>query len=189
MNLKTEIEVFKAINKFNGNIYDSKCKSSLFKCVPIEYYIYDLGWMLIPYSSKDKYLMEISNDGFSTFLDKRIQIFFNQDVQLSRKRFTIAHEVGHIICGHHNTLQKLGRLSNHFNDSLAEQQANIVARNVLVPVRYYNDLIKMTSEEVSKEFCVSKTMAGYRLSALERDMHMTKLATKAMRGELMVEKR
>lgn len=110
-------------------------------------------------------------------------------MQLSRKRFIIAHEVGHIICGHHNTLQKLGRLSNHFNDSLAEQQANIVARNVLVPVRYYNDLIKMTSEEVSKEFCVSKTMAGYRLSALERDMYMTKLATKAMRGELMVEKR
>lgn len=78
MNLKTEIEVFKAINKFNGNVYDSKCKSSLFKCVPIEYYIYDLGWMLIPYSSKDKYLMEISNDGFSTFLDKRIQIFLTK---------------------------------------------------------------------------------------------------------------
>lgn len=110
-------------------------------------------------------------------------------MQLSRKRFTIAHEVGHIICDHHTTLKKLGKLSNHFNDSLAELQANIVARNILVPVRFWKDLIKMTPEEVAREFCVSKTMAGYRLSALERDLYMTKLAMEATKGELMVEKR
>lgn len=191
MQLKTEIQVFKAINEFNQLISNSKFNSdtNMFRCVPLEYYISDLGWQLIGYRSSNENLMKISSDGFSTFLNGKIQIFFNQDMQFNRKRFTIAHEIGHIICKHHIILKNLGCLSNYFNTSLAEVQANIVARNILVPVKYYRDLKLMTAYEISREFYVSKTMAKIRLDMLDRDLYMSKLANKEFKEVFRIEKK
>ena len=84
-----------------------------------------LGLGLVSYSSLspkiiEKTMME-SEDGFSFQSDYGWIIFYNDRKQISRIRFTIAHEIGHI-------------LLNHSQESdLAESEANYFARYLLAP--------------------------------------------------------
>ena len=60
-------------------------------------------WKIKYYNKKDnKEFLQISTDGFVVQNNNKYIIFLNKDMLLSRQRFTIAHEIGHIILGHHN---------------------------------------------------------------------------------------
>lgn len=109
-----------------------------------------------------------SDDGTSFFDVKKEKyiIAYNDTVQTeSRKRFTIAHELGHIYLGH--------LLGNDISDdiyNLQEKEANYFAKRFLVPLPFFTRLLEKTTLEslsvsdISFIFNVSFDVAKYSIN-------------------------
>ena len=122
--------------------------------------IYD--WKIKYYNKKDnKEFFQISTDGFVVQNNNKYIIFLNKDMLLSRQRFTIAHEIGHIILGHHN-LDGYNLIANSGLDTDVEQEANMFARLILCPPQITRYLPK-NANCISNLFKVSKQMAELTL--------------------------
>lgn len=120
------------------------------------------GWKIKYYNKKDnKEFLQISTDGFVVENNNKYIIFLNQDMIESRQRFTIAHEIGHIILGHHN-LDGYNLIANSGLDTDVEQEANMFARLILCPAQITRYLPK-NSDCISSFFKVSKQMAELTL--------------------------
>lgn len=111
--------------------------------------------------NNNKELFEISTDGFVVENNNKYIIFLNQDMIESRQRFTIAHEIGHIILGHHN-LDGYNLIANSGLDTDVEQEANMFARLILCPPQITRYLPK-NFDCISNLFKVSKQMAQLTL--------------------------
>lgn len=120
------------------------------------------GWKIKFYNkNNNKELFEISTDGFVVQNNNKYIIFLNKDMLLSRQRFTIAHEIGHIILGHHN-LDGYNLIANNGLDTDVEQEANMFARLILCPPQITRYLPK-NANCISNLFKVSKQMAELTL--------------------------
>lgn len=76
-------------------------------------------------------------DGFSCFFDKSYFIFINSRLSGDRLRFTIAHELGHIIMQHVD-----------FMNPKCDEEANEFASEFLIPEKEaYKDLVNLTCEK------------------------------------------
>lgn len=76
-------------------------------------------------------------DGFSCFLNKGYFVFINSRLSGDRQRFTIVHELGHIIMQHDNSL-----------NPKSDDEANQFASEFLIPEKEaYQDLLNMTCEK------------------------------------------
>lgn len=90
-------------------------------------------------------------------------IVYNNSKPLKRRRFTITHELGHILLGHlKNEITEINRggISNELYQEL-ENQADVFAGNFLVPPILLNERLKMlnsrnTPDIVSDTFEISK---------------------------------
>lgn len=84
-----------------------------------------LGYILKPYSSlgmeKSNKIMNLIEDGFHRFENGKVVIYYNDSILEGRIRFTIMHEIGHIIRKHYQYSQ------------LAENEANWFAAYALCP--------------------------------------------------------
>ena len=98
-------------------------------------------------------------------------IYVNTNDSFSRKTFTIAHELGHLIL-HENKKQEvfyrvdIARISEE--DKAEEQEANWFAASLLMPenvIRKYSSLTKDT-EKLAKIFGTSPSAMYYRLKNL-----------------------
>lgn len=65
-----------------------------------------------------------SADGFTVRQNGRSVIVYNEALPRTRQRFTIAHELGHIVLGHES------------DDKEKDDEADCFARNLLMPVLY-----------------------------------------------------
>jgi len=99
-------------------------------------------------------LLNRSIDGMSYYYDdlKEFHIIYNDSRKHARIRFTIAHEIGHIVLGH--------KESNEENES----EADFFARSLLVPIPII--LFKEISDEeiIMEEFDVSFQVASIVLN-------------------------
>lgn len=137
--------------------------------VPVEFYVYKTNWKVIPYD--DKKLIEVSKDGFTVLKDGTYNIFIRNydDKYKKRMRFTMAHEIGHIVLDHHQILGgNLLTLDPRVKDYV-EFQANVFAENVLMPVDLVLNIKDKSIENLSKKFNVSQKMAEVRMSHFDRD--------------------
>ena len=89
-----------------------------------------------------------------------------------RSRFTIAHEIGHMLLGHTANGQKF-RDTNRLGgsgDIELERQANAFAAELLVPEALITELVMHfrtdSVSDLAKMFNVSSDVIGYRLSDL-----------------------
>ncbi len=133
------------------------------------------GWALLPYDYRymDK-LYEISPDGFTANQNGKYYIMYALISSLQgnyRQRFTIAHEIGHIVLNHHKYIDNnILRCYNSPYKPIWEKQADIFAQNLLMPASRTRELKdKMTIDELAKHFKVSRTMATVRLQKLRED--------------------
>ena len=86
-----------------------------------------------------------TQDGFTTIVPAGYRIVFNNKASESRKRFTISHELGHIMLGHFNELSALSKLPAEELDELQhihELEANCFARNLLCPAASAVELLR-----------------------------------------------
>lgn len=107
-----------------------------------------------------------SRDGTCCLKGGKYYLFYNDSESISsaRQRFTIAHEIGHIVLGHLKFRCKL----NPDQYQVLEKEANAFARNLLMPVPFPINWTDV--ETVSEFFKVSKKAAWVRLQFLGFDL-------------------
>lgn len=145
------------------------------------------GWHLIPYSKYGKdilSLIKISNEGFSVFDGKRYYIMYNPYLgNDGRTNFTIAHEIGHIVLDHHRETNQQILMYN--GSSYIENQANIFARNILMPAKTTYELMGIkTINELADIFEVSPEMTKIRIQYLKTDLKYYKKLKEVNHGTI-----
>ncbi|HDL02129.1 MAG TPA: ImmA/IrrE family metallo-endopeptidase [candidate division Zixibacteria bacterium] len=93
-------------------------------------------------------------------------IVVNSNQIFTRLRFTIAHEIGHIVLNHSHSEYHLATPHNTWQ----EREANIFASELLMPVTKFKDLYfnrHITDDlDIAKYFKVSKQAADIRISEI-----------------------
>lgn len=122
---------------------------------------------IIKYSeSNDKTL---TGDGFSTIVNGRLVIYYNDiDSPITRQRFTIAHELGHCLLGHVKENIRTFRYNSEIDKykDPKEIQANVFARDILMPATVLHSLNVKSADDISKICNVSKKSAEIRFNRL-----------------------
>lgn len=144
---------------------------------------------IIPYSSTSfiHALRQeaISGDGFSVHIKNKKMIFINDTIpNNSRRRFTLAHELGHCILEH--PLDSIQFRTNEFYDSkqALEAEANVFARDLLMPAVVLAKMDIHNVDEIVKLCKVSNQSATIRAKRLaklyEKNMFCTHPLEKAV---------
>lgn len=106
---------------------------------------------------------------------QRRKIFVNIADIFVRRRFTIAHELGHWLLhrdlyeAHPETYGFLPRFQNTDDQGPLEREANCFAAHLLVPNRLLTPVVgAATASELADIFNVSRTMMEYRIRDVRR---------------------
>lgn len=90
--------------------------------------------------------LRTNGDGYSDLQNDKLKIVVNSDIEyLSRKRFTIAHELGHIFIGWHDDVticQTDNEYTLHNMLDIQEKEANVFASEMLMPTDWVKEQIK-----------------------------------------------
>lgn len=139
------------------------------KAERIRVFTYKTGWALIEAMGLTENTKE--NDAFSF---NRV-IFYNDEVSPERQRFSIAHELGHILLHATDGATVYNREVSP-NDNPIESEANIFASRLLAPLCVLHFLGVSSAEEISRLCAISATAAEIRYRRLceirERDALM-----------------
>lgn len=120
---------------------------------------------ILKYSDSKK---ELSGDGFSLNVNGVDVIYYNDSKSNTRIRFTLAHELGHCLLGH----LKLGKTYNRNSEldyadmDVYEMQANVFARDILMPATVLHSLDISSAEEITRICNVSMQSAKIRYERL-----------------------
>ena len=113
-------------------------------------------------------LSEFSGDGFSANINGSCIIYLNDQIHhRPRRRFTVAHELGHIILGHPLDTIQHRNSETDAGQPPAEMQANVFARDLLMPACVLAALNIHAPEEIMKLCDISYTSACIRVERLE----------------------
>lgn len=142
--------------------------SSICKAYGFMLYSYEQGRDIIS-------MMKLQNrtyktDGFTTYHMGKYFIFYNGSLSNSRLRFTIAHELGHILLDHVPRKQGEATAINREpspNDNPQEQQANVFASRLLAPACVLHGLGISSAQEISEYCKISNRCAAYRAERIE----------------------
>lgn len=112
-----------------------------------------------------------TSDGFTLLMSNQYKIFYDSSKNNERIRFTLAHELGHIICKHEFQLMAESYITTRntepsINDSIIETEANIFASRLLAPACVLHELKLFTPDEIAKYCCISKQAAEFRCQRL-----------------------
>lgn len=100
--------------------------------------------------------------GFTMRMGNRNYILYNEEKGYCTNRFTIAHEIGHILLGHKT------------DDSVAEREANCFARNLLCPVPVINGFNITDINDYTGWFHISDLMAENCIKNISSDRYYIK---------------
>lgn len=129
---------------------------------------YDEFGSLRGLSAKDVARMSRSHDGCAAFDGKRYLVLYNTDpymiVEPKRIRWTIMHEIGHIMLDHHVDFHDP---SDEVSEIL-EIEANHFAYHVLAPPIILNAIKVKAVEEIAASCALSTSAAANRLMHLQR---------------------
>lgn len=134
------------------------CKHYKIKTIP--YSKFTLWSMVDPHAKE--------GDGFSLKFENQYFIVFNDSIHhLGRTRFTLAHELGHILLGHVEeiTFYRNNEIDSDTNEQ--ETQANIFARDLLMPAAILAALDVHTPEEIGDLCNISLQSAQIRAQRME----------------------
>lgn len=126
------------------------------------------GIYLIKYSDSD-YVSRHSSpseDGFSRLVDEKPVIYYNEKKPEFRIRFTVAHEIAHVRFDHLKQGETLHRNTEQDTSDPKEQQANVFARDLLMPATVLHSLNVKSADDISKICNVSKKSAEIRFNRL-----------------------
>lgn len=111
------------------------------------------------------YDAECDSDGKSLFVFGRPVILVNKKCNAQRKRFTIAHELGHILLGHVGVYGLVNREPS-CTDSPIEKEANVFASRLLAPACVIWGCKVRDAETLARLCDISPQAAEYRMERM-----------------------
>lgn len=106
-----------------------------------------------------------SNDGFLVRCDGQALIFYHPSIPEPRRRFTIAHEIGHYVLGHGGDLVNREPSSR---DNPIEQEANRFAASLLSPACVFWGMDVSNAAVIAEYSNISYRAAQFRSAELLR---------------------
>jgi len=119
------------------------------------------NWKVVKYSSLIEKGVTIYKDvmkdnlGFTENINNNYVIFYDDIINEKLQRFTLAHEIGHILLDHFNV-----PIENR------EQEANMFAARLLMPICVLHECSIHSANEISEICNVSLISANYRYERL-----------------------
>lgn len=107
----------------------------------------------------DQYAKPEQNDGFSY----KNSIFYNDQCSIPRQRFTVAHELGHILLHGGNGLYNREPSES---DNPIEQEANVFASRLLAPACVLWGLGATSAQQISELCNISLQSAEFRMKRM-----------------------
>ena len=118
-----------------------------------------------------------SEDGFTMYDGVNYTIAYNDTVRSKgRIKFTLMHEIGHIMLNHLVDYKETILMRNSLSDekyNILEKETNAFARNILSPVILVDELRLKSKEDIVYYFNVSETAASTRLKCITLDLKNT----------------
>jgi Zn-dependent peptidase ImmA (M78 family) len=120
-------------------------------------------------------ILEDAISGFLVEMPNGPLIVYNSEHPHGRQRFTVAHELGHLLLGHleefHIDISARDAPEDRpGHDPAQETQANLFAANLLMPAEWVREAVasgRPITEIAETGFEVSEIAFGYRLMALD----------------------
>lgn len=106
------------------------------------------------------------NDGYCVLFLGRPRIFVSKLCSPERQRFTIAHELGHILLEHVGQYQLINREPSS-TDNPIESEANVFASRLLAPACVLWALDARTAEEIAALCRISYQAASFRAERMK----------------------
>lgn len=103
-------------------------------------------------------------EGYTLRNNDKYRIVIDTNVYSKRLRFTIFHEIGHIILGHFTDFDNFTLTQNEYN--ILDIEANVFAGEVLMPEKHIINSGLRTTSELMDYFQVSKLALKTRLAFL-----------------------
>lgn len=133
------------------------------------------NWVLADYAAGQRSIellgltaLKDKTDGFCTVTDNHVYIFFDSSLPTGRQRFTVAHEIGHLILGHVG--RGMATVENREptgTERAEERQANQFAARLLAPACVLHE-IGATTPEAIRELCgISRQAAEFRAERMQ----------------------
>lgn len=109
-----------------------------------------------------------NGDGFITAVDSGKEIYINDKINnRSRRRFTLAHELGHGILNHDIGTIHYRNSETDSQTDVQELEANVFARDILMPATVLAALDIHTPVEIMRLCHISRKSAEIRAERLE----------------------
>lgn len=116
------------------------------------------------------------NSGEARIIDGNPMIFISQNEPIERQRFTVAHELGHILLGHVGKYRLVNREPSA-KDNPIEQEANVFASRLLAPACILWGCGVKSAEDIAGLCSISYAAAEFRWNRfkilLDRDKFLT----------------
>lgn len=137
-------------------------------------------WKICSFNNAKNWLDNIDRDltkgnlGFTLKIKRKYFIFYDNTISVFMQRFTIAHEIGHIVLNHFYG-------SNHVND---EKEANMFAARLLMPMCVLYECNVKSPLEIQRMCGVSMLAANYRFQRLKLVMSRNKFYTDRLESKV-----
>lgn len=106
------------------------------------------------------------SDGYSIACQKSMYIVIRDDLRIERARFTVAHELGHVLLGHVGRYGLVNREPSP-TDNPIEKEANVFASRLLAPACVLWGCGASTAEEISTLCGISLQCAQIRAERMD----------------------
>ena len=137
------------------------------------------GWILADYQSGAGSIdllgfsaLKKQTDGFCTITKNHVYIFFDGSLPSGRQRFTVAHEIGHLILGHVGPgMATVANREPTGYELAEEEQANQFAARLLAPACVLHEIGAITPAAIRQACGISWQAAEFRalrMQELER---------------------
>lgn len=133
------------------------------------------GWILSDYIHGARIIETIGlahltekTDGFCTITDSHTYIFFDSDLSVGRQRFTVAHEIGHLLLGHVGPgMATVENREPTGSEREEERQANQFAARLLAPACVLHEIGAVTTEKIIAACGISRQAAEIRANRMQ----------------------